>query len=276
MAVKIVTDSTADLPPELVAEMDVTVVPAIIIFDGQELLDGVDITPDAFFQRLPTAAQLPKTSQATPAQFAEVYERIHGEGHEIVSVHISAKLSGTLNSALQGKEAAGAGVEVIDSGGASLWTGLAVLAAARKAAEGASQAEVAQTVREVSARLGVFFFVDTLEYLVKGGRIGKAQGFVGGVLNIKPLLYIHDGELHQYGRVRSRRKAVERLIEIARAAAPLEEVGVLHGAVLDEAHALAADLADLTPGVPPIVSSVGPAVGAHTGPGTLGVVLRRA
>ena len=275
MAVKVVTDSTADLPPELAAEMGITVVPAIIIFDGQELLDGVDITPDAFFQRLPSAAQQPKTSQATPAQFAEVYERIQGEGDEIVSVHISAKLSGTLNSALRGKEASGANVEVIDAGGASLWTGLAALAGARKAAEGASQAEVAETVREVSGRLGVFFFVDTLEYLVKGGRIGKAQGFVGGVLNIKPLLDIHDGELHQYGRVRSRRKAVERLVEIARAAAPLEEIGVLHGAAPDEAQALAADLADLTPGVAPVVSSVGPAVGAHTGPGTLGVVLRR-
>ena len=276
MAVKIVTDSTADLPPELAVEMGLSVVPAIIIFDGQELLDGVDITPDAFFQRLPSASQPPRTSQPTPAQFAEVYERLHGEGHEIVSLHVSAKLSGTFNSALQGKEMAGVDVEVIDSGGASLWTGLAALAAARKAAEGASQAEVAQTVREVSARLGAFFFVDTLEYLVKGGRIGKAQGFVGGVLNIKPVLYINDGELHQYGRVRSRRKAVERLIEIARAAAPLEEVGVLHGAVPDEAQALAADLADLTPGTPPIVSSVGPAVGAHTGPGTLGVVFRRA
>ena len=276
MAVKIVTDSTADLPPELTEQMGVTVVPAIVIFDGEELLDGVDVTPDAFFQRLPSASQLPKTSQATPAQFAEVYERIKGEGHDIVSVHISAKLSGTLNSALQGKEAAGVDAEVIDAGGASLWTGMAALVAARKAAEGASQADVAQAVRDASARMGIFFFVDTLEYLVKGGRIGKAQGFVGGVLNIKPILYINDGELHQYGRVRSRRKAVERLVEIARAAAPLEEVGVLHGAAPDEAQALAADLADLTPGVPPIVSSVGPAVGAHTGPGTLGVVFRRA
>ncbi|MDE2765915.1 MAG: DegV family EDD domain-containing protein, partial [Chloroflexota bacterium] len=158
----------------------------------------------------------------------------------------------------------------------SLWTGLSALAAARKAAEGASQAEVAQAVREATARQGVFFFVDTLEYLVKGGRIGKAQGFVGGVLNIKPILYINDGELHQYGRVRTRRKAVERIIEIARAAAPLAEVGVLHGAVPDEAQALAADLADLTPGTPPIVSSVGPAVGTHTGPGALGVAFRRA
>ena len=276
MAVKIVTDSTADLPPELTEQMGITVVPAIVIFDGEELLDGVDVTPDAFFQRLPSAAQLPKTSQATPAQFAEVYERIKGEGDDIVSVHISAKLSGTLNSALQGKEAAGVDAEVIDAGGASLWTGMAALVAARKAAEGASQAEVAQAVRDASARMGIFFFVDTLEYLVKGGRIGKAQGFVGGVLNIKPILYINDGELHQYGRVRSRRKAVDRLVEIARAAAPLEEVGVLHGAAPAEAEALAADLADLTPGVAPLVSSVGPAVGAHTGPGTLGVVFRRA
>ena len=276
MAVKIVTDSTSDLPPELVAEMGIAVVPAIIILDGEELLDGVDVTPDTFFERLRSASGMPKTSQPSAAQFAEVYARLHGEGHEIVSVHVSGKLSGTVNSALVGKDEAGVDVEVIDTQGASLWTGMAALAAARKAAEGASQAEVAAATREVIDRLSVFFFVDTLEYLVKGGRIGKAQGFVGGVLSIKPVLYINDGELHQYGRVRTRRKAVGRLIEIARAAGPLEEVGVLHGAVPDEAQALAAELADLTPGTPLIISSVGPAISSHTGPGALGVVLRRA
>ncbi len=277
MSVRIVTDSAGDLPSDAAEQLGITVVPVTVFFGEEAYLDGVEMDAETFFQRLPTSPQLPRTSQPSVAQFVDTYTRLVDEGHDILSVHVSGKLSGTLNSARLAREEFGKGnIEVLDAEGASLGVGLIALEAARKAQAGGSLEEVTAAAQDAVRSMRVFFVLDTLEYLVKGGRISKTQGLVGGLLNVKPILHITDGEVHPFQRVRSRAKALQRIRELVREGGPYAEIGVLYATDPDEAAALASDVADLAPGMPVVVSRIGPGIGAHAGPGAVGVALRRA
>ncbi len=277
MAVKVVTDSTADLPAEVTRELDITVVPLTVFFGDDAYSDGVDITPEEFFGRLTTSGVLPRTSQPSVGAFAETYSAIAAEGHDIVSVHISGKLSGTMNSARAAVQELpdATKVELVDAMGASLWTGLVALAAARAAKGGASLSDVAQAARDAIDKSRLYFVLDTLEYLQKGGRIGKAAAVLGGLLSIKPVLSIREGEVHSHERVRTRAKSLARIRELVRAEAPCAEIAVLHATSPDEMQSLAADLQPLTD-KPIIKGRVGPVIGTYTGPGVLGVALLKA
>ncbi len=277
MTVKVVTDSTADLPPELAKALDITVVPLNVHFGTETYLDGVDLTVDKFFERLSSSKVLPKTSQPLVGAFSQVYAGLAGQGHEIVSIHISAKLSGTCNSAVQAiQEAPKAKVTLVDSLGASIWLALVAMAAARVAQGGASQAEVAQTALDAIPQMDLYFVLDTLEYLQRGGRIGRAQALIGSLLSIKPILTIRDGEVHPYEKVRTGAKALARTKEIVREMAPYAELAVMHASRPADAEALAAELQPLCPNSPIILTQVGPVIGTHVGPGALGVAMRKA
>jgi len=194
MAVKIVTDSATDIPPELAKELDVTVVPATIFFGDEAFRDGVDITPDEFFRRLTSSPVLPKTSQPSVGDFLEAYKPLVDEGHDIVSVHVSSKLSGTLNSARNAsQELPGARIETVDSGLASIGATIAVQTAAEAVRRGMAADEVAKAAARAASRVQFYIVFDTLEYLQKGGRIGKAQALVGSLLSLKPILKPGEG-----------------------------------------------------------------------------------
>ena len=275
MAIRIVTDSVADLPPALAQANDITVIPCYVIIGSETYKDGIEITADRFYSRLPSLPRLPTTSQPTIADFQETYQRLLDQGHQIVSIHASAKLSGTLNSAAQAKAALGdsSDIEIVDSQMASAPMALAVLDAAQRARETSDFREVARRVRGSLVRHHGFVMVDTLEYLQKGGRIGKAQAFVGGILKVKPILTIRDGEVHPVERPRSLQRAKNRLIEIARELAPIRQINISYSTDRVQALGLRAELAELVSPEHLVESRFGPVLGAYVGPNALGVAV---
>lgn len=272
--VRIVTDSVADLPGGLAGELGVKIVPAYIHFGAEVCRDGIDLTPEQFYQRLTSSPVFPTTSAAAPGVFTQAYQELSSPDG-ILSLHISSKLSAIYESALTGSREAGCPVEVVDTQSISMGLGLLAIGAARLAQQGKPLAELVAWVRAAMPRVRLFALLDTLEYLKRGGRIGKAQAFLGSLLHIKPLLSVKDGEVHPLERVRSRTKGVSRICELVRAAAPLEALAVIHSAALAEAQALADELRPLSPEGKVILSQFGPALGAHAGPSALGVALLR-
>ena len=202
MTVRVVTDSTADIPPEIAAELGIDVVPLNVHFGTDTYRDNIDLSADEFYQRLVSSPRPPTTSQPSVGAFLEVYQKALGEADGIVSVHISAKLSGTWNSAVQAREQLddSSRVQVVDTQQASMGLGWVAVTAAKAAQAGASLDEVASAAKSACEQVRVIFLVDTLEYLQKGGRIGKAQAMFGSVLAIKPLLTLQDGEVHPMER----------------------------------------------------------------------------
>jgi DegV family protein with EDD domain len=209
------------------------------------------------------------------ADFQGVYQRLLDQGHQIVSVHVSAKLSGTVNSATQAKAALGdaSQIEIVDSQLASAPQGLAVLNAAEWAREMSDFHEIARRVRQALPRFRSFVLVDTLEYLQKGGRIGKAQAFVGGMLKVKPILTIQDGEVHPVERPRSRERGKARLIELVRDLAPVRQVNISYSTDRVQALAVRAELAEMVDPEHLIESRYGPVLGTYLGPNALGVTV---
>ena len=279
MSVKVVTDSTSDLPAAVAESLGITVVPLNVSFGTDSFKDSVTISADEFYQRLTEGPVLPTTSQPSPGEFVEVYDRLGKDAEGIVSVHISARESGTYNSAVQatGQSTAGCPIEVVDSEQFSMGLGMVAIEAARAANEGASLEDVAAAARDAKGRTQCISMFETLDYLVKGGRIGKAQGLVGSLLKIKPMIMIKEGQVHQLGKVRTFAKSVARLKEVARGFAPLESFAVLHSTTPDLARELAEDLRDLLPeGAEPYIARYGPVIGTYIGPGALGIGLLRA
>jgi DegV family protein with EDD domain len=270
--VAIVTDSTADLLPELVAKNAVTVVPLTVNLDGRSYLDGVDITAADFYRKLQRSSSHPTTSQPSPGQFNEAYERLLDDHQEIVSIHISPKLSGTMGSAQQAAKMIGNGrVHVVDSRFASMPLAALVLVAARQAALGGGAGEVIDAVTRVREATRCYFAVSTLEYLRRGGRIGAAGALLGSVLQIKPILAIEDGQVVPLERVRTHERALNRLVELVQA---MDRKGGLclvigHAAAEPAAQALAERLDGIAESL--VIQPLGPVVGAHAGPGTVGV-----
>lgn len=270
MSVAVVTDSTCDLPPELARAQGVTVVPLSVTFDGRSHLDGVDISAEEFYRRNPPAT----TSQPAPGQFAEAYRRLLDEHESVVSLHISQRLSGTFAAAQQGRELAGEDgrrVRVLDSEVVSMPLGLLVLAAARLAAAGEDAGAIEARLQELRAQVRVYFVVATLDNLRRGGRIGRASALVGSVLQVKPVLTIQDGEVVPLERVRTQERALARLVELVREVDRGHGLAAIvgHAAAPEAAGRLAADIEGAADTL--LVHSLGPVVGAHAGPGTVGV-----
>ena len=271
-SVAIVTDSTADLPPELTLSRAITVVPLTLNFDGQSLLDGVDIRPGEFYRRLHSITTHPTTSQPSPGRFAEVYSSLLAHHDAVVSIHISQKLSGTYESA---RQAAGMTdpqrVRVIDSELVSMSLGLITLAAASLAAGGATAETIVAKVIDMRASVQTYFSVSTLEFLRRGGRIGRASALLGSVLQVKPVLCIRDGLVTPLERVRTFERALNRVVELTR------EVDRGHGVCVIVGHADAeADAERIGRELDSIaetlmIQPLGPVVGAHAGPGVVGV-----
>ena len=273
MAVRIVTDSTCDLPAPLVQAHGITVVPLTVFFGDEAFLDTVDITPDEFYERLAVSKELPRTSQPSVELFREAYERCGADGDEIVSIHLSSKLSGTLNAASVAREAVAPEIHVdlIDSYNVSLGLGLIVLEAASAAQSGASLADVVAVTRRAMDRVSVHVVVDTLEFLQRGGRIGRARSFLGSVLSIKPILRVEDGEVAPFERVRTRSKAIERMFELGVSMARAKELFVACSGSDEEARALIERLRPALPHTDIILGHLGPIVGVYTGPNALGI-----
>lgn len=274
--VKIVTDSTADLPAPLAQEMGISVVPLYVRFGQEDFRDGVDMEAEEFYRRLTTSGVSPTTSAPSPGVFAELYRGLGVGGEGVLSLHLSSKLSATYQAALNASREVGVRVEVVDSLNLSLGLGLLALAAARWAQQGLSLEDISRRVRQAIPRAHLFGLVDTLEYLQRGGRIGRAQAFLGSLLHIKPLLTVKEGEVYPLERARSRPRAVERLCQLAEAQGPAEMVGVLHNTTPEEALTLAERLRPLSRSGEVYLSRFGPVLGCHIGPGALGVAWLRA
>lgn len=273
--VLVVTDSTAGMAAGLVAEAGVKVIPLWVHFGEQGYRDGVDMTSEQFYPMLVGSKSLPTTSQPSAGEFLEFYRGLAGEAEAIVSIHISSVLSGTVASALAARQMfPDMPVHVVDSRSTSMGLGLIVLAAARAAAAGHSAEEVAALAERLSARMNIIFAVETLEYLHKGGRIGGASAFLGSIIQIKPILHLQDGRIEALEKVRSWARAKDRLLEIV--AARVGSMPSLHGAVVhanspEEAESLRERLAARIKFDELHTSGLSPAIGTHTGPGTIGL-----
>jgi len=270
--VAIATDSTSYIPPDLVEQYNIHVIPEILNWEGETYLDDIDIKPTEFYNRLGSSKELPTTSQPSAGEFVDFFNKI---GESIVGIFLSDDLSGTVDSATTAKGmVSDLPIEIIDSRSTSMGLGFMVLAAARAAEEGLSQQEVAQLARDMVPIVRTIFVVDTLEYLHKGGRIGGAQRLIGSVLSIKPVLHLEDGRIEPLASIRTKRKAIDRVLEIIK-----EDVsgkGPLHAAVI---HAAAPEAAaefgervrEILDPAELLVAELSPAVGTHTGPGLVGL-----
>ena len=270
--VAIVTDSTADLPPELTRSRPITVVPLTLNFEGRSLLDGVDIRPDEFYRRLPSVTTHPTTSQPSPGRFADAYASLLNDHDAVVSIHISRKLSGTYESARQAADMTDPKrVRVVDSELVSMSLGLLTLAAASLSSSGSDAAAIEAKVLEMRPHIQTYFSVATLEFLRRGGRIGRASALLGSVLQVKPVLCIRDGLVTPLERVRTFERALNRVVELTR------EVDRGHGVCVIVGHAGAeADAEKIGRELDPVaetlmIQPLGPVVGAHAGPGVVGV-----
>jgi DegV family protein with EDD domain len=271
MTIRIVTDSTCDLPEATVAEYGITVVPLYINFGDQSYLDGVELSRQEFYERLPDYETPPTTAVPGPEVFRQTYERLADEGAtEILSIHISISLSTMVDVARLGaKETDAVPVTVFDSRQLSLGTGFLVQTAAKAAAEGRSMDEIIPLLEEQISRTHVFAALDTLEFLRRSGRMNRVMAGLGTVLQIKPLLKMYDGN-PTAERVRTRKRAIERVISLLSDLVPLEQVALVHTHAPDRAEDLRQRVQHLLPeGEVPSVD-ITPVIGAHIGPGAVG------
>jgi DegV family protein with EDD domain len=272
---RVVTDSTADLPPEWAQKYGIEVVPLKVLFGNETFRDRVDLTDDQFFARLAQSSKLPTTSAPSPGEFAEVYEKLAGECDGVVSIHIGGQLSGTVEAARVGAQSVdGLEVHVIDSRSVSL----AMAFLCRLAAEAPS---LEAAVAEVEARVPksrIIALLDTLRYIEMGGRVSRAQAMIGTMLDLKPILGVADGEIKPLDRVRTRSKAIPRMIELLRADLPITGLGVLHAQAPEEAERIRAEVAPELEkeGIEVVVSQIGCVLGTHTGPRALGFAYLKA
>ena len=267
-SVAVVTDSVADLPPDVAEEVGITVVPLVVRFGSEVYLDGTDISPDQFYAKLETSKILPVTSVSPPAAFADAYNNLAEKTSDIVVITLSSKLSGIYQVALQavGLMKKQCRVEVLDSRWAVMAQGFIAITAARAARAGASINEVIDVARQTISRVDIRAVFDTLEYLERGGRIGKAQALLGSLLKINPVIGIIDGEVHPYARERSRAKAIDYLYNFAVSFGEVEALAVEYAADLNEAKNLVQRLHSRYPQLPIYLSRATPVIGTHTGP----------
>ena len=273
MTVKIITDSLSDITSDLAQELGLTVVPVYVRFGEQVYRDRIEMTTEEFYHRLVHDATLPTTTQPPPSDFLDTYQKLAKETDEILVVTLSNKLSGTYQSALQAKSMieGKCRIEVIDSMTVIMGLGLIVIAAAKAAQAGASLDELVNLVQGAMPRSHAIMSFDTLKYLAKGGRIGKAQGLLGSLLSVKPILTVKDGEVHPVTRVRSRAAGTEYLYNFVAGFPRIEELAVEHATTPDEADALIERLGSLFPKEQIYKATVSPVIGTYVGPHVLSV-----
>ncbi len=273
MAVKIVTDSTCDIARETVERLGITVVPAYVLFGEESFRQGIDINPTQFYARLQASTELPSTSQPTPRDFTEKIEPLVAAGDRVVCVTVPKQLSGTYNSAVQaGSQFEEGAVTVVDAQTASVGHMLQVIAAAEDAA--APDATVESVIAAANERAASGFglaMVDTLEYLQKGGRIGKAQAFMGTLLKFKPILRVANGEVLPVDRPRNLRRGLQRLEELVREHGPASKMGIAYTTDAAPAEEIRHRLSDLADPEQTYTIQVGSAIGTHIGPGAVAV-----
>ena len=269
--VRIVTDSTADLTPEQQRAAGITVVPLNVHFGDEVFRDHVDLSADEFFSRLKASSQLPRTSQPSVGAFEEAYRKLLDGGDEIVSVHLSSKVSGTYNSALMAAQSVGDGkIDVVDSLSTSMALGFMALEGAKLAKAGRDRQAVAACLQELVPKARVICVVDTLTYLERGGRIGKARALLGSLLNVKPILQLKDGEVVPVGRARGRPQSLSRLVELLQRDGKVSQLAIMHGAAQTDAEQLRERVASSYPGMDIQLTEIGAVLGTHTGPGVIG------
>jgi DegV family protein with EDD domain len=275
--VAVVTDSTAYLPEVFVSTYHLTITPQVLIWGEETYQDGVDIQPTEFYTKLEHAKVMPTTSQVSIVTMKEAFEKLLEAGYDVLGIFISSKLSGTIQSAMQAKEmipSAASKIAIVDSLSTAMAMGFQVLTAARAAEAGASLAECQKIAEEARKHTGIFFVVDTLEFLHRGGRIGGAQALLGSALNIKPVLTLEDGRIETADKVRTKSKAISRMMELV-----IEKIGnsnpiriaTLHANAAAEAQQILETAAAQLKPVEKILTSVSPVIGAHIGPGTVGL-----
>jgi DegV family protein with EDD domain len=274
--VAIITDSTAYIPSDLVNQYHIIVKPQVLIWDGKEYEDGVNMTPNEFYNRLANSDTIPTTSQVTVQSFLDAYAQAYEQTHDMLCILISHKLSGSVTSANQAKELfkKDANIEIFDSLSTAMALGFQVLSAARAASEGASLSECKEVAELARQNSGVVFAVDTLEFLHRGGRIGGGTRFLGTALNIKPILEVTGGRVEPIERVRTRKKSVQRVVELVQ-----ERVGdrkpirlaTVHANAEDDARMMLEIASQRLNPIEAFVTDVSPVVGTHAGPGTVGL-----
>lgn len=272
-----VTDSTSYIPEHFCRELNIHITPQVLIWGSQTFEDGVDILPDEFYSRLRTATTMPSTSQVSVVNMQKAFQGLIDQDLDVIGIFVSSKLSGTMQSAQQGRDAlgtAGGKVTLIDSNSTAMAMGFQVLAAARAAKDGASLADAKAVAEKARDQTGLFFAVDTLEFLHRGGRIGGAQRFIGTALNMKPVLQLKDGKVEAIERIRTRGKALARIIDLVeeqtRGKSPIRLATLHANAEVDAAKILDEAAARINP-VEKILTAVSPVVGTHAGPGTIGL-----
>lgn len=275
--IAVVTDSTTYLPPELVKKHNISIAPQVLIWGDKTYKDGVEIQSEEFFTKLKTAKVMPTTSQVAVVSFQEIFQGLVDKGFEVLAILVSSKLSGTIQSAAQAKElmgSAGEKVHIVDSQSVAMALGFQALAVARALESGASLKEAIALGEKSHEYTGVYFAVDTLEFLHRGGRIGGAQRFLGTMLNMKPILAIHDGKVEGIERIRTKSKAHDRVLELVlektKGKTPVR-LATLHANAAEDAKALLVRAEKQLSPIESIFTEVSPTVGTHAGPGTVGL-----
>ncbi len=273
--VAIVTDSSPYIPPEIIKENHIHVVPLTVIWGEENFYDGVDITPVEFYERLDQAKVMPSTSQPSVADFEVLFRKLNLEGYDILAVLLSEDLSGTISSATQAKKLLPeAKIEIVNSETLAMALGFQVLAAARAANQGASLEECKRLAEDAKGRCGVIFVLDTLEFLHRGGRIGTSKRFMGTLLNVKPVLSIEDGKIVPLDSVRTQKKALMAIIDIIEERTKGHKnirLATLHANDPETAQFVLDEAAKRIPTVEKVFSEVSPVIGTHAGPGAVGL-----
>ena len=272
MKIAIVSDSTADIPDHLVEKYEIRIMPNIVVIEGQSLEDGKGISREEFYERLPRLAELPTTATASIGSYQELYGALLQEGTEhILSIHPPVKLSGIFNAASTAASSFDNKVEVIDSGQISFGLGVQVLAAAEVASKGGNLKQVKAILENIKQRVRVIAMLDTMEFIRRSGRVSWARASLGSLFQIKPFIEVKDGDVNRFGEVRTRRKGIARLIELANSQ-QMDRLAILHTNSEKDAHLILDNLVK-QPSTSPLVINVTTVIGTHVGPNGLGLAM---
>ena len=273
MTIRIVTDSASDIPCEVAQKLGISIVPLTVSFGKEVYRDGIDLSAGEFYAKLAQNKILPKTSQPSIGNFIDVYKTLAQENSEIISIHVSDKLSGTYNAALLAKEAMekDCHIEIVDSESVSMGSRLTVIAAAKAIRDGVSFKEAMNIIHRSIPRIRLLAFFQTLEYVEKGGRLGKGKALLGALLHVKPLITVRDGEVQLFGTARTRMSALQRLHDFVKTLSHIRELSIMYTTGFEEVKILARLLTPIFPRDRILVAQAGSALGTHTGPDTLAV-----
>ncbi|MGB0384705.1 MAG: DegV family protein [Ardenticatenaceae bacterium] len=271
--IRIVTDSSADIPTQYAEGFDITVIPLQVTFGQETYREGINITHDEFYKRLiRDPSNLPTTSVPPLSEFKQLYQEILDEGDEIISIHLSSSLAGAYNAAaLAAQQLDPSRITVIDSRSVSMCLGWVVIKAAEMALRYESKEHIIAQIKDMLPRLRIPSFLDTLDYIKIGGRLGAASAFFGSTLNVKPIVHLSDGVVAPLAVVRSRQKAMNWLVQLAKRMAPFDDLAVMHTHAPQLADQLAKKLAPISPSRRLLITETGIAMGTHTGPNSLGI-----